>query len=234
MSQVLVKLTQKTFSKIQRTIQCEEIFTTLLHNQRRMIEFVQSSYGNAQRKKSINRERVAGHNQLVNDYFSAEPVYTYDMFRWQFRMRKMLFCALSLIWKIIPTYILNWEKMQRNEKAYRRFTNEQRLSVNWLMEAPPTNWTSTYEWRNWSNNCTRMLVKLLPLCDANIWKRVLKKLDATDSLFASNAWAKTRFLWHVRSLDRMHWDWKICPVEWRASTHEAIMTTQQSCLRRSR
>lgn len=55
-----------------------------------MTEFVQSSYGNAQRKKSINRERVAGHTQLVNDYFSAEPVYTYDMFRWQFRMRKML------------------------------------------------------------------------------------------------------------------------------------------------
>lgn len=63
---------------------------TILHNQRRMTEFVQSSYGNAQRKKSINRERVAGHTQLVNDYFSAEPVYTYDMFRWQFRMRKML------------------------------------------------------------------------------------------------------------------------------------------------
>lgn len=77
--------------------------------------------------------------------------------------------------------------MQRNEKAYRRFINEQRLSVNWLMEAPPTNWTSTYEWRNGSNNCTRMLVKLLALCDANIWTRVLKKLDATDSSFASNA-----------------------------------------------
>lgn len=76
--------------------------------------------------------------------------------------------------------------MQRKEKAHRRFRNEQRLSVNWLMEAP-TNWTSTYEWRNESNNCTRMLVKLLPLCEANIWTRVLKKLNATDSSFASNA-----------------------------------------------
>lgn len=59
----------------------EELFMTMVHNQRQVTKFMQSSYGSSQRRRSINRECIVGHTQLVNDYFSVEPVYKDDIFR---------------------------------------------------------------------------------------------------------------------------------------------------------
>ncbi|XP_075475862.1 uncharacterized protein LOC142514000 [Primulina tabacum] len=95
----------------------EELFMTMVHNQHRAAEFIQTSYGNAQRRRSINREHVAGHIQLVNDYFSTEPVYTDDMFRRRFRMRKELFLRIVTDLQNHPDGYFKWREDAARRKG---------------------------------------------------------------------------------------------------------------------
>jgi hypothetical protein len=45
-------------------------------------------------RKSIRRDHVGAHQCLVEDYFTAEPLYPKSMFRTRFRMNRRLFLRI--------------------------------------------------------------------------------------------------------------------------------------------
>ena len=45
-------------------------------------------------RKQIYRNRLQGHQQLYNDYFSENPTYPEELFRRRFRMRRSLFLRI--------------------------------------------------------------------------------------------------------------------------------------------
>lgn len=166
---------------------------TILHNQRRMTEFVQSSYGSAQSKKSINRERVAGHSQLVNDYFSVELMYTYDMFRSSDGNSGWEKCYLRIVTDL-KDHPDVYFKLRKDATKRKGLTPLQKwtTAIRQLAYGGPVDQLDEYlrmaEWvKQLHSNACQTFATLW----CKIWTRVLKKLNATDSSFASNAWAKT-------------------------------------------
>src|SRR5690349_8056646 len=45
-------------------------------------------------RQNVDRGRLAGHQQIIMDYFSETPVYNDKLFRRRFRMRKSLFLRI--------------------------------------------------------------------------------------------------------------------------------------------
>ncbi|XP_073136908.1 uncharacterized protein [Henckelia pumila] len=66
----------------------------LLEHEEIMLQLHESSSTGTQRRRYFNRERESGHDRLFHDYFSDEPVYPDDIFRWRFRMRRELFLRI--------------------------------------------------------------------------------------------------------------------------------------------
>ncbi|KAG5065843.1 hypothetical protein JHK86_009574 [Glycine max] len=68
----------------------EEIITLILESQQQL-------HGNttrhSQRRKVVRCNREEGHDRLLNDYFSENPMYT-DIFRRRFRMRRHVFLRI--------------------------------------------------------------------------------------------------------------------------------------------
>jgi hypothetical protein len=71
-------------------------------------------------RRYIPRNREAGHDDLVANYFSANPIYTDEMFRRRFRMNKPLFLRIVAAlsdWDLF----LRIELMQLEDMATRLF-----------------------------------------------------------------------------------------------------------------
>ncbi|XP_074352314.1 uncharacterized protein LOC141691474 [Apium graveolens] len=63
----------------------------------RILELYHERHGQSSRsmpRRSIFRDREAGHQRLVNDYFSPNPVYHKHIFRQRFRMGRHIFLRI--------------------------------------------------------------------------------------------------------------------------------------------
>ncbi|XP_042404845.1 uncharacterized protein LOC121995074 [Zingiber officinale] len=67
----------------------EELMLLVLQQHQQLMEAYQRR--DTRRRRFVQRNREAGHERLVNDYFSITPVYHDEIFRRRFRMRKELF-----------------------------------------------------------------------------------------------------------------------------------------------
>ncbi|XP_042386814.1 uncharacterized protein LOC121978550 [Zingiber officinale] len=78
------------------TVDVDERFMLMLMQQHQMLMEVGMSYlaGRTHTRTYLDREREVGHYRLFNDYFSDQPVYTDEMFRRRFQMRRELFLGI--------------------------------------------------------------------------------------------------------------------------------------------
>ncbi|XP_074356458.1 uncharacterized protein LOC141696176 [Apium graveolens] len=74
----------------------EEFYNDAKRNRR--LELFNKIYGQSSTtstpRKSIYRNREGGHERLVNDYFSSNPVYPENLFRRRFRMGRHIFLRI--------------------------------------------------------------------------------------------------------------------------------------------
>ncbi|XP_074360338.1 uncharacterized protein LOC141700495 [Apium graveolens] len=88
--------TLESFSKEFTEEFIEEFCDDAKHNRR--LELFQKIYGQSSTtstpRQSIYRNHEAGHQRLVNDYFSPNPVYPENIFRQRFRMGRHIFLRI--------------------------------------------------------------------------------------------------------------------------------------------
>ncbi|XP_042420619.1 uncharacterized protein LOC122008822 [Zingiber officinale] len=70
----------------------EELKLLVLQQHQQLMEAYQRR--DTRRRRFVQRNREAGHERLVNDYFSITPVYHDEIFRRRFRMRRELFLRI--------------------------------------------------------------------------------------------------------------------------------------------
>ncbi|XP_042432606.1 uncharacterized protein LOC122019174 [Zingiber officinale] len=70
----------------------EELMLLVLQQHQQLMEAYQRR--DTRRRRFVQRNREAGHERLVNDYFSITPVYHDEIFRRRFRMRRELFLRI--------------------------------------------------------------------------------------------------------------------------------------------
>ncbi|XP_075515788.1 uncharacterized protein LOC142550599 [Primulina tabacum] len=193
----------------------EEFFMTMVQNQHIAAEFIQTSYGNAQRRRSINIEHVAGHIQLVNDYFSTEPVYTDEMFRWRFRMRNELFLRIVTNLRNHPDVYFKWREDAARRKGLSPL-QKCTTSIRQLTYGGPADQLDEY--LRMSETTALECLSNFCQCVMQIYGRVyLRKPNATDIGRLLEMHEQIHgFPGMLGSLDCMHWAWKNCPVAWRA------------------
>ncbi|XP_042410212.1 uncharacterized protein LOC121999620 [Zingiber officinale] len=187
----------------------------VVRNQFRVIEFMQDYHESTQRRRTINRDRVTGHTQLVNYYLCVEPVYTDDMFRRRFQMRKELFLRIVTDLENHPSGFFKWREdasrrkglspLQKCTAATRQLTYGG--SVDQFDEYLRMGETTALECL--SNFCQ---------CVIQIYEdEHLRKSNATDiTCLLEMHEPKYDFPGMLGSLDCMNWVWKNCPVAWRA------------------
>ena len=76
-------------------------------------------------RRAINRNRVAAHQRLMDDYFSENPLYGEEIFRRRFRMSKELFLRIVTDLEQEYIYFTQSSKCQRETGIFtdRLYTN---------------------------------------------------------------------------------------------------------------
>ena len=59
-----------------------------------IIKLLTGSISQCKHRRYIERNHLAGHRRLYDDYFAEEPVYPPNLFRRRFRMRRSLFLQI--------------------------------------------------------------------------------------------------------------------------------------------
>ncbi|XP_019160448.1 PREDICTED: uncharacterized protein LOC109157017 [Ipomoea nil] len=72
----------------------EQLMANMLWLSKMLVDKRQSSSQPRKKRRYIHRDHESGHNCLVADYFSDDPVFLEDIFRRRFRMRKELFLRI--------------------------------------------------------------------------------------------------------------------------------------------
>ncbi|XP_003565518.1 uncharacterized protein LOC100834784 [Brachypodium distachyon] len=167
---------------------------------------------NSGKRRFIDRDREAGHERLVGDYFSDTPVYIDVMFRRRYRMRRHLFLR-------IVQALGEWSPFftQRRDALNRRgFSPLQKCTVAMRMLANACSADSLDEcYRIGETTSIDCLRKFVEGVRAIFGQEYLRKPTPADIQRLLQMGEAHGFPGMLGSLDCMHWDWKNCPVAWK-------------------
>ena len=181
---------------------------------RQMRRRQQNETSTAQRhRRYIDREREAGHERLLRDYFVDNPVYSEEMFRRRFRMTKGLFL------RIIEALQNHSEYFQWRSDAIRRrgLSPHQKctVAIRQLAYGAPTDLFDEYirigesTAVNCLYNFCRHIVEIFS-------PRYLRRPNNEDIQRLLQLHSQRHgFPGMLGSIDCMHWQWKNCPVAWK-------------------
>jgi hypothetical protein len=162
-------------------------------------------------RRYIPRNREAGHDDLVANYFSANPIYTDEMFRRRFRMNKLLFL------RIVET-LSNWDPY-----FTRRVDAAGRVGLSPLQKCTAAIRMLAY------GSPADQLDEVLKIA-ASTSLEILGKfavgviecfgpeylrpptIDEVEQILQENE--ARGFPGMLGSIDCMHWAWKNCPKGW--------------------
>ncbi|XP_042415158.1 uncharacterized protein LOC122004316 [Zingiber officinale] len=193
----------------------EALFMMVVRNQFRVAKFMQDYHGSTQRRRTITRDRVAGHTRLVNDYFCVEPMYTDDMFRRRFRMRKELFLRIVTDLENHPSGFFKW----REDAARRKGLSPLQKCTAAIRQLAYGGSADQFdEYLRMGETTALECLSNFCQCVIQIYGgEYLRKPNATDiTRLLEMHEQKHGFPGMLGSLDCMHWAWKNCPVAWRA------------------
>ncbi|XP_021729341.1 protein ALP1-like [Chenopodium quinoa] len=160
-----------------------------------------------------DREREKGHFQLYNDYFAINPVYSENHFRRRFRMHKPLFCRIMN--KVVegdPFF-----QQRRNAAGRLGLSPLQKCTAAIRMLAYGVAPDAVDEYIRMGQTTSRKSMQ-------HFTQGVIKHFEAeylrspTDEdlrrILHQNE--MRGFLGMIGSIDCMHWEWKNCPMAWKA------------------
>ncbi|XP_031099845.1 uncharacterized protein LOC116004044 [Ipomoea triloba] len=191
----------------------EQMMASMMWVTQKIVEIRQNSSQSRKRRRYIDRNHESGHNRLVTDYFSDEPVFHEDIFRRRFRMRKELFL------RIVNVLQSHYEYFQQRESAAKvmGLSPLQKITaaIRQLAYGTPTDTMDEYL----HMGETTAVECLFNFCRCVIdvfGAQYLRRPNAQDTARLLHMHEqKHGFLGMLGSLDCMHWEWRNCPVAWK-------------------
>nr|XP_051210917.1 uncharacterized protein LOC127328352 [Lolium perenne] len=162
-------------------------------------------------RNHIQRNRLLGHEQLMEDYFAEVPTYPAHLFRRRYRMRRSLFVRIIKDCELHSNYF----KQRRNAAGVMGFSAFQKISAAMRVIAYGIHADYTDEYLRIGEDTTtqsvrrfaRMIIKLY----GPTYLRAPNE-DDTKQLMEINE--KRGWPGMLGSIDCMHWTWKNCPKAW--------------------
>ncbi|XP_022041591.1 uncharacterized protein LOC110944187 [Helianthus annuus] len=169
------------------------------------------------RQPPIERNRLAAHERLVQDYFCETPVYDDVQFKRKFRMSRRLFVKISndlagkspfFTQRVSASHKLGFSGLQKCTAAIRQLAYG----------------TSSDAWDEYLRMSSRMCRESLEnFCEGVIslyGRRYLRMPTAADVPLLYEAHQRLHgFPGMLGSLDCMHWEWAACPTAWKGQHH---------------
>ncbi|XP_022031153.1 protein ALP1-like [Helianthus annuus] len=167
------------------------------------------------RRTQIMRDRAAGQQRLMQDYFGEEPVYDAKIFRRRFRMSKRLFTRITNDMEEDYDYF----KQKYDARGYLGFTTLQKCNAAIRQLAYGTSVDSFDEYLGMSARTARE--SLTHFCKGVIelygpaylrrltWSDLQRMYDVHEHVHG--------FPGMIGSIDCMHWKWEQCPTAWRGT-----------------
>ncbi|XP_021991983.1 uncharacterized protein LOC110888783 [Helianthus annuus] len=167
------------------------------------------------KRTHIMRDRAAGQQRLMQDYFGEEPVYDAKIFRCRFRMSKRLFTRITNDMEEDYDYF----KQKYDARGYLGFTPLQKCNAAIRQLAYGTSVDSFDEYLRMSAKTARD--SLTHFCKGVIelygpaylrrptWSDLQRMYDVHEHVHG--------FPGMIGSIDCMHWKWEQCPTAWRGT-----------------
>lgn len=162
-------------------------------------------------RRYVPRNREAGHDDLVANYFSANPIYTDEMFRRRFRMNKPLFLRIvETLGQWSPYFTQRVDAIGRHgHSPLQKCTAAIRMlgygtSADQLDEVLKIAASTSLE-------CLGKFAKGVIECFGGEYLRPPRS-DELEKILQENE--SRGFPGMMGSIDCMHWAWKNCPKGW--------------------
>ncbi|XP_022004303.1 uncharacterized protein LOC110901839 [Helianthus annuus] len=164
------------------------------------------------RRVALNRDREAGHDNLVAGYFADEHVYTDAMFRRRFRMSRRLFLHIAdNLDQSDPFFTLRYDvRGQRGLTTLQKCTS----AIRQLAYGYAAN--SLDKYLRMSKRTARECLHTFCEWIVRLYrKKYLRKPNANDvqKLYPAHE-QRHSFPGMLGSIDCMHWPWQNCPTAW--------------------
>ncbi|XP_057447104.1 uncharacterized protein LOC130740099 [Lotus japonicus] len=163
-------------------------------------------------RRVIKRDREAGNERLMKDYFSENPVYTEELFRRRFRMRKHVFLRIvEALGSYNPYFLMSVDAVGRQGLSPLQKCT---AAIRMLAYGSPADSVDEYVRIGESTaiECLKNFVEGVCEVFGGQYLRRPNEEDMTRLL----QWGESRgFPGMLGSIDCMHWEWKNCPVAWK-------------------
>ncbi|XP_051220944.1 uncharacterized protein [Lolium perenne] len=162
-------------------------------------------------RNHIQRNRLLGHEQLMEDYFAEVPTYPAHLFRRRYRMRRSLFVRIVKDCELHSNYF----KQRRNAAGVMGFSAFQKISAAMRVIAYgiPADYTDEYLriGEDTTTESVRRFARMIIKLYGPTYLRAPNE-DDTKRLMEINE--KRGWPGMLGSLDCMHWTLKNCPKAW--------------------
>ncbi|XP_051215460.1 uncharacterized protein [Lolium perenne] len=166
-------------------------------------------------RNHIQRNRLLGHEQLMEDYFAEVPTYPAHLFRRRYRMRRSLFVRIVKDCGLHSNYF----KQRRNAVGVMGFSALQKISAAMRVIAYgiPADYTDEYLriGEDTTTESVRRFARMIIKLYGPTYLRAPNE-DDTKRLMQINE--KRGWPGMLGILDCMHWTWKNCPKHGMDST----------------
>ena len=172
------------------------------------------SWGGSRPGKSqnIERGRVLYHDLLMQDYFVDEPIYSAQLFRRRFRMRRELFERIKK--DLLEKHADTWER-RADRCGVIGFSTEQKITGCLRLLAYGSAADSIDEYVRMAETTALKYLELFCTHIISLYSSYyLRSPTAEDLKYLFSLHSSRGFPGKIGSLDVMHWEWKNCPVAW--------------------
>jgi hypothetical protein len=163
-------------------------------------------------RRHIKRPREEAHEQLVNDYFSENPIYPSNIFRRRFRMSRPLF-------QRIVDALGQWNEYftQRVDAANRQGLSPlQKCTAAIRQLANGSSADGLDEYLKIAETTSMEALKMFVKGVREVFgERYLRRPTVEDTERLLKLGEKRGFPGMFGSIDCMHWRWERCPVAWK-------------------
>ena len=194
----------------------------------RQVELFRKIYGQSSTstpRKCIYRDREAGHQRLVNDYFSPNPVYPENIFRRRFRMGRHVFLHIvDAVTNFDPYF------QQRLDAAGRKGLSPlQKCTAAMRMLSYGVSADAVDDYvRIGESTAVECLKKFVSNVITIFEGEYLRKPNSNDMQRLLQMGEARGFPGMMGSIDCMHWQWKNCPKAWKGmfmSGHKGVASS---------
>ncbi|XP_024311973.1 uncharacterized protein LOC112269446 [Brachypodium distachyon] len=167
--------------------------------------------GSVPGRQVINRDRVAGHGRLFEDYFAQHPVYGSSYFRRRFRMPRPLFLRIVKAVREHDSYFVQ----KRNAAEKLGLSSLQKATAVFRMLTYGVAADATYEYVRIGKSTALDSMKAFVRAVIEVFgDEYLRSPNDADTARLLAIGESRGFPGMLGSIDCMHWGWKNCPSSW--------------------